>query len=69
MSQPISLRVPCPKCGQQPIVAPVLFGDELGRALENDGEVEVACFFCDFRWNLNEQDKANLRKNRKAATA
>ena len=59
----------CPECGGPVTTVTVLGGAELHPALENDEEVEVACFPLEHRWKLNEQDKANLRKNRQAAAA
>jgi hypothetical protein len=65
----MSLIARCPECGIPVTTVTVLGGATLDRALETNGEVEVACFPNEHRWALNEQDKANLRKHRAAATA
>ena len=59
----------CPECGKRVTVTTVLGGAKLDSALRNDEDVEVVCFLQDHRWNLSEQDRANLLKHRNAARA
>lgn len=65
----MSLLARCPECENTVTVVTVLGGAELDLALENGGNVEVACFPKEHRWKLNDQDKANLRKHGNAANA
>ena len=53
----------CPECRRKVTVVTVLGGENLDRALETDGDVEVVCFLYEHRWKLNRTDKKNLRKH------
>jgi len=41
----------CPECGKRVSAFTMLDGTKLDRVLEKDGEVEVACFQHEHRWN------------------
>ena len=59
----MSLLALCPECRRKVTVATVLGGENLDRALETDGDVEVVCFLYEHRWKLRRADKENLRKH------
>jgi DNA-directed RNA polymerase subunit M/transcription elongation factor TFIIS len=53
--------VACPKCGE----ANALSHTDLDRLLENNEEIEAVCFYCEYKWKLDAQEKARLRNQRK----
>lgn len=59
----------CPWCKDKVTTITVLRDVDLDRALENDEDVEVVCFPRDHKRKLNEQEKANLRNQRKRMSA
>ena len=50
----------CPKCGYVNTLAYA----ELDTQLENDTEIEVPCFNCEYKFALASQDKERLRNQR-----
>ena len=59
----MSLLADCPECRRKVTVVTVLGGENLDRALEADGDVEVVCFLYEHRWKLKRADKENLRNH------
>lgn len=58
---PNNTSVLCPRCGEGNVPS----HPDLDSRLQKDKTIPMVCIHCEYRWELNEQDKARIRKQRK----
>jgi hypothetical protein len=61
--QPTQIKAPvkCPKCGG----AVVPCHTDLDERLEHDEAIPMVCFWCEHKWEVDAQEKARVRNQRK----